>query len=53
MDGDATRRRHMCMVMRGVERVGAKTVTTSYFGCFKEDASLRAEFLTQVRDGRR
>ena len=34
---------HMCMTMRGVKKPGTKTVTTSYRGIFKEDATLRRE----------
>lgn len=36
---------HMCMTMRGVKKPGTKTVTTSYRGIFKEDATLRREVI--------
>ena len=36
---------HMCMTMRGVKKPGTKTVTTSYRGIFKEDATLRKEVM--------
>lgn len=36
---------HMCMTMRGVKKPGTKTVTTSYRGIFKEDATLRGEVM--------
>lgn len=36
---------HMCMTMRGVKNPGTKTVTTSYRGIFKEDATLRKEVM--------
>lgn len=36
---------HMCMTMRGVKKPGTKTVTTSYRGIFKEDATLRTEVM--------
>ena len=36
---------HMCMTMRGVKKPGTKTVTTSYRGIFKEDATLRREVM--------
>ena len=35
----------MCMTMRGVKKPGTKTVTTSYRGIFKEDATLRREVM--------
>ena len=37
---------HMCMTMRGVKKPGAKTVTTTYRGCFKEDYELRKEVMS-------
>lgn len=36
---------HMCMTMRGVKKPGTKTVTISYRGIFKEDATLRKEVM--------
>jgi len=36
---------HMCMAMRGVGKPGAVTTTFAYTGAFREDASLRVEFL--------
>jgi GTP cyclohydrolase IA len=40
---------HMCMVMRGVEKVGSCTATTAYLGSFQESAELRQEFLALVK----
>lgn len=37
---------HMCMSMRGVKKMGSKTVTTALRGKIKTDPSLRAEALT-------
>ena len=35
---------HMCMTMRGVQKPGTKTVTTSELGCFKNEPSLQDKF---------
>lgn len=40
---------HMCMVMRGVRKVGAETITTAARGCYKEDSSMRQEFMRMIR----
>jgi GTP cyclohydrolase I len=44
--------RHLCMEMRGVEKAGGQTVTSCMFGCFREDARTRAEFLELIHSGR-
>jgi GTP cyclohydrolase IA len=41
--------RHLCMEMRGVEKVGGQTLTSCMLGCFREDARTRAEFLGLIR----
>lgn len=42
---------HMCMVMRGVKKLNAKTVTSSIRGVFKEDNNLvRSEFLSFIKN---
>ncbi|WZY01703.1 GTP cyclohydrolase I FolE [Bacillus sp. FSL W7-1360] len=40
---------HMCMSMRGIQKPGAKTVTTAVRGMFEEDATARAEVLNLVQ----
>ena len=41
--------RHLCMEMRGVERPGTDTVTSTMLGAFKDDQRTRAEFLELIR----
>jgi GTP cyclohydrolase I len=43
--------RHMCMMMRGVEKQNSSMTTSSMLGRFREDARTRAEFL-QLLDRR-
>ena len=41
---------HMCMSMRGVSKIGAKTVTTALRGRLKSDDNLRKEALDFLRN---
>jgi GTP cyclohydrolase I len=40
---------HSCMSLRGIKKPGSKTITTDARGVYKEDATLRAELLTLIK----
>lgn len=41
--------RHLCMIMRGVEKQNSVAVTSAMLGVFRDNAQTRAEFLNLVR----
>jgi GTP cyclohydrolase IA len=42
--------RHLCMMMRGVEKQHSAAVTSSMLGCFRETQETRTEFLSLIRN---
>ena len=40
--------RHLCMMMRGVEKQHSSAVTSTMLGCFREEQETRTEFLSLI-----
>jgi GTP cyclohydrolase I len=40
--------RHLCMMMRGVEKQHSSAVTSSMLGCFRNEEETRTEFLSLI-----
>jgi GTP cyclohydrolase IA len=40
--------RHLCMMMRGVEKQHSSAVTSSMLGCFRQEEETRVEFLSLI-----
>lgn len=43
--------KHLCMMMRGVEKQNSVMTTSMMLGSFREEASTRTEFLSLIRKG--
>jgi GTP cyclohydrolase I len=43
--------RHLCMMMRGVEKQSSSTVTSAMIGAFSKQSRTRQEFLSLIRKG--
>ena len=41
--------RHLCMMMRGVEKQNSEMTTSAVLGSFREDEKVRQEFLSLIR----
>jgi len=44
--------RHLCMVMRGVEKQNSKAMTSAMLGAFRDRPETRAEFMELIKSGR-
>ena len=42
--------RHLCMMMRGVQKQNSSTMTSCLLGSFRKDSNTRNEFLGLVRN---
>lgn len=42
--------RHLCMMMRGVEKQHSAAVTSAMLGCFRDEQETRSEFLSLIRN---
>ncbi|WP_336294777.1 GTP cyclohydrolase I FolE [Bartonella sp. CB169] len=40
---------HMCMAMRGIQKQGSKTITTSFNGCYEKDKIVQANFMMMAQ----
>jgi GTP cyclohydrolase IA len=41
---------HMCMSLRGVEKLGSSTITTQFSGSFRDNPDQQARFIAMVRE---
>jgi GTP cyclohydrolase I len=40
---------HLCMIMRGVQKINTVITTSSLLGCFKDNLNTRAEFINLIK----
>ena len=43
---------HLCMIMRGIKKVGTNIVTSAIRGAFRSHADTRAEFFSLIQGNR-
>ena len=48
--GVVIRAKHLCMMMRGVEKQNSEMVTSAVLGSFRSDEKVRGEFLSLVNN---
>ena len=46
--GVVIKAKHLCMMMRGVEKQNSEMVTSAVLGSFRSDAKVRQEFMSLV-----
>jgi len=46
--GVVIKAQHMCMIMRGVQKINTEVTTSSMLGCFRDEGNIRNEFLTLI-----
>lgn len=44
---------HLCMIMRGIEKINSKAVTSAMLGAFRTSQKTRTEFLELIRSDRK
>lgn len=44
--------KHICMLSRGIEKIGSSTATVAVLGCFITDSSLKSKFLQKISERR-
>jgi len=42
--------KHLCMIMRGVEKLNTVITTSSLLGCFKDNINTRSEFMNLIKE---
>jgi len=48
--GVVIKAKHLCMMMRGVEKQNSEMTTSAVLGSFRTDSKVRGEFLALIRE---